>query len=53
MGVAGAQHRGQGKAALAVKDLERVINLIFKIAVEEAKLLLPAGGIIGGVQAKA
>ena len=49
VGVAGAQHRGQGKAVPAVKDEERMIHVLFVIAVEEAELLLAVGGVIGGV----
>ena len=53
VGVAGAQHCGQGKAVLAVKDQERMIPRLLVIAMEEAELLLPVGGSIGGVQGKA
>jgi hypothetical protein len=53
VGVAGAQHRGQGKAVLAGKNEERMIHVLFVIAVEEAELLLAVGGVIGGVQVKA
>jgi hypothetical protein len=53
MGVAGSQPCRQGKAVLAVKDQQRMIHVLFVIAVEEAELLLPVGGVVGGVQVKA
>ena len=49
VGVARAQHRGQGKAGAAVEDEERVIHMLFVITVEEAELLLTVGRIVGGV----
>jgi hypothetical protein len=49
MSVAGTQHRGQGKACAPVEDEERMINVLFAVAVEGAELLLSAGGLIGGV----
>ena len=49
MSVAGAQHRGQGKAVAAVKDEERVVHVLFIIPVKEALLLVAVGGVIGGI----
>ena len=40
---------GQGKAVAAIKDEERVVHVPFVIPVKEAELLLPVGGVVGGV----
>jgi len=34
VGVAGAQHRGQGKAGTPVEDEERVVQVLFVIAMK-------------------
>ena len=44
-----AQHRRQGKAGGPVEDEERVIHVLFIIAVEEAELLPAVGRVIGGI----
>ena len=49
MGVAGTQHRGQGKAIAADEDEERVIHVLFVITMKEGELLLAVGGVVGGV----
>jgi hypothetical protein len=49
VGVAGAQYCSQGKTGAAVEDEERMIHMFFVIAEEEAGLLLPVGGVVGGV----
>ena len=49
VGVARPQHCGQRKAGAAVEDEKRMIHMLLVIAVEEAELLLPMGGIVGGV----
>ena len=49
VGIARAQHRGQGKAAAAVEDEERVVHVLFVIPMEKAELLFAMGGVVGGV----
>ena len=40
VGIAGVQHRSQGKAAMTVEDKEQVVHVLFVVAMEKAKLLL-------------
>ena len=50
VGIAGTQHRRQGKAVLPVKDQQQMLPVRVEIAVAEAELLLAVGGVVGGVQ---
>ena len=47
--VARAQHGGQGKPADSVEDQQWVEHVLVEVAVEQAQLLAPMGGIVGGV----
>jgi hypothetical protein len=48
MGIARAQD-GAHQLSLAVKDQQRMIDVVVVVAVEERELLGPVGRIVGGV----
>ena len=43
------QHTGERKAAQAIEDEERMVHVLFVIAMKETQLLVPMGRIVGRV----
>jgi len=47
--IAGAENRGKRKPVEAVEDQQRMVHVLIIVAVKETQLLVPMGGVVGGV----
>jgi len=52
MGVSRPKHTGHGKTRQAIKDQKGMVHVLVIIAMKEAQLLMPVGGIIGRIDVK-